>query len=92
VFHPYYPPETIGEHLKVEQRSCFAAGIREIDEGEFLLVFLDKGAITRVESFPRSLGDFDESGRCSGQPIRKVLAQFTVERTPAGRMFFHCSL
>jgi hypothetical protein len=80
VFSPYYPKAGVCNTLRLNASQCSAAGIRDVDEGEFLLVFLQRTAISRIESFPRTVGNFDES--CLEKDIARSAAVFTVERRP----------
>lgn len=80
VFGPYYPKEAVCKTLRINGSQCSAAGIKDVDEGEFLLVFLHRNAISRIESFPRTVGNFDES--CLAKDITRGVAAFTVERRP----------
>ena len=80
VFGPYYPKDGICKTLKLNDSQCSAAGIRDVDEGEFFLVFLQRGAVSKIESFPRTVGNFDES--CLAKDIARAAAVFTVQRRP----------
>ena len=40
VFGPYYPKDEICKTLNLSVSQCSAAGIKDVDEGEFLLVFI----------------------------------------------------
>jgi hypothetical protein len=80
VFGPYYPKDAICRTLKVADSQCSAADIRDVDENEFLMVFLERGAVSRIESFPRTVGDFNES--CLAKDIARGTATVTVARKP----------
>jgi hypothetical protein len=80
VFGPYTPRDESCKTLKLPFSQCFAAGVRDVDEGEFLLVFMHDGKASRVEYLPRYVGNFDEA--CLANAISKSKAQFTVERKP----------
>jgi hypothetical protein len=80
VFGPYYPKDGICKTLRLDGSQCSAAGIRDVDEGEFLLVFLQRGGVSKIESFPRTVGNFHES--CLARDIARSAAVFTVERRP----------
>jgi hypothetical protein len=77
VFGPYYPKAAICQAIKLSQYECSAAGIRDVDEGEFFLVFMNGGKVTKTESFPR-FGDFDDA--CLAKDIPRPKAQFIVDR------------
>ena len=91
VFGPYYPKDEICRTLKLGASQCSVAGIKDIDEGEFLLVFMQHGAASETLRFPRTIADFDESGRCLAKAIGKDVAVFTVERK-ANRVYLVCHL
>lgn len=82
VFSPYYPKDKICQKLKVTLSQCSTRGVRDVDEGEFLLVFMQQGTISQAVRFPRTIANFDESEKCLAQPIRKSGAVFTVKRKP----------
>lgn len=77
-FGPYYAKDGVCRTLKLADSECLTAGIRDIDEGEFFLVFMQNGRVSRVESFPRTVGNFDEA--CLAKEIPRAKAQFKVER------------
>ena len=79
IFAPYQPKDWICETVKVPEPQCSRAGIRDVDEGEFLLVFMQGSQVTNIEYFPRT-ADFDESNRCMGKAIVRSEALFKVER------------
>jgi len=80
VFGPYYPKAEICKTLRLTDSQCSSAGIKDVDEGEFLIVFLERGAVSKTESFPRKISNFDES--CLTKPIVRNSATFAVERRP----------
>jgi hypothetical protein len=43
-------------------------------------VFLQRGGVSKIESFPRTVGNFDES--CLVRDIARSAAVFTVEQRP----------
>jgi hypothetical protein len=86
VFNPYAPRDHICSTIRVPEQQCSAVGIRDVDEGEFALVFMESGAVARVEYFPRRIGDFDESDRCLAKPIAKRAAKFAVQRQERVRL------
>src|SRR5436309_1586786 len=69
VFAPYSHTDGICRTLKLSASQCTAAGIKGVDEGEFFLVFVQHGAVSETLSFPRTIAEFDESGRCSAKGI-----------------------
>jgi hypothetical protein len=81
VFGPYYPKGAICRTLNLADLQCSAAGIKDVDENEFLLVFLERGEVSRIESYPRAVGNFDES--CLAKDIARSAATVTVERKPS---------
>jgi hypothetical protein len=83
VFGPYYPKDNICRTLKLADQQCSAAGIADVDEREFLLVFTQHGAVSETVRFPRTIANFDESERCLAKTIGREAAVFTVERKPA---------
>ena len=56
VLGPYSPKDETCKTLRLNSSECSAAGIRDVDEGEFLLVFLQRGKVSKIESFPRTVG------------------------------------
>ena len=83
VFAPYYAKNEICKTVKLSASQCSATGIEDVDEGEFLLVFMQHGAVSETQSFPRTIADFDESERCLAKSIRRDAAVFRVERKSA---------
>jgi hypothetical protein len=81
VFGPYSPKDETCKTLRLNSSECSAAGIRDVDEGEFLLMFLQRGKVSKIESFPRTVGNFDDN--CLAKDIARSAAVFTVERRPA---------
>lgn len=82
VFGPYYPKNDICKTLKFTALQCSAAGIADVEEGEFFLVFTQRGAVSETVRFPRTIADFDESERCLAKSVGREAAVFTVERKP----------
>ena len=80
IFSPYYPQKEICEQVRVTEGQCSAAEIKDVDESEFLLVFMRGGSLVKVENFSRKMGDFDRS--CIAKPIAREAALFSVERSP----------
>lgn len=91
VFAPYSPSDEICRTLKLIASQCSSAGIRGVDEGEFLLVFMQHGVVSQTLSFPRTIADFDESERCSAKAIARGVAVFAVQRR-ANRVYLVCRL
>jgi hypothetical protein len=82
VFGPYYPKDAVCRALKLDASHCSAAGVSDVDEGEFLLVFMNGGAISETVSLPRTVANFDESDRCMARGISKDETIFAVTRKP----------
>jgi hypothetical protein len=78
------PKDEICRTLKLAESQCSKAGIRDVDEYEYLMVFLHSSAVSRIESFPRKFGDFDDI--CLGKDITKAESVLAVERTPKIRL------
>jgi hypothetical protein len=91
VFGPYYPKDEICRTLKLSASQCSTTGIKDVDEGEFLLVFMQHDTVSETESFPRKIADFDESERCQAKRIRRDAAVFTVEHKTGG-VYLVCRL
>jgi hypothetical protein len=89
VFSPYTPHEEICKAVKLAEAPCSKAGVRDVEEGEFALVFLQDGTLVRMESFPRKLGNFDESERCAGRQIGRGDARFRITQRE-GLPFLTC--
>ena len=84
VFGPYTPKGEMCSTLKLSESQCSKAGISDVDEYEYLMVFLHSSAVSRIESFPRKFGDFDDI--CLGKDITKAESVLAVERTPKIRL------
>lgn len=82
VFGPYYPRDAICRTLNLNASHCSEAGVKDVDEGEFLLVFMQGVAVSQTVRVPRNVANFDESNRCLARPIRRSAAVFTVKRRP----------
>ena len=54
VFSPYYPKDDICKALKLTPSQCSAESIRDVDEGEFFLVFMQQSAISKTVRLPRA--------------------------------------
>jgi hypothetical protein len=80
VFAPYSPKDDICKKVGLPPHECSTANLRDVDEGEFVLVFTHSKVITHLESFSRRIGNFDESERCAAVPIGIDRALFKVER------------
>lgn len=83
VFGPYYPKDAICRTLNLSASHCSEAGVKDVDEGEFLLVFMQGVAVSQTVRVPRNAANFDESNRCLAKPIRRSAAVFTLKRKPA---------
>lgn len=89
VFGPYSPKGEICRTLNLSASRCSVVGIKDVDEGDFLLVFMQNGAVSETLTFPRTIADFDESGRCLAKAIGRDAAVFTVERK-LNRVYLVC--
>jgi hypothetical protein len=78
VFGPYSPKEQICETVKLSKHECSVGGVRDVDEGESLLVFMNGSTLSKIESFPRLAGNFDDN--CLAKDIPRAKAQLTVNR------------
>jgi len=88
VFGPYMPRDKICRIAGLSERQCAKADIDDVDESEFLLLFVNKGEVSRVERVPRSVADFDETEKCSAKLIKRADAVFSVVRNP--RVYLMC--
>ena len=82
VFNPYYPKDDICRTLKIDLPRCSRAGVTDVDEGEFLLVFTQNSEISQVVRFPRAIADFEESEKCIAKGIARNAAIFSVRDEP----------
>jgi hypothetical protein len=89
IFQPYSPKDEICAKLGLNAERCGAADVRDVDEGEFLLVFMQQDELTHIEYIPRFV-EFEESERCLARPIKRAAATFSVERRD--RSVLHCQL
>jgi len=89
VFGPYSPKGEICRTLNLSASRCSVAGIKDVDVGDFLLVFMQNGAVSETLNFPRTIADFDESGRCLAKAIGRDAAVFTLERK-LNRVYLLC--
>jgi hypothetical protein len=62
----------------LNKENCGKADIRDVDESEFLLVFMHREELTHVEYVSRFV-EFEESERCLAKPICRAAAAFKVE-------------
>ena len=98
IFGPYYPKDEICKKLELTTPECSKAGIFEgaryeasslaVGEGEALLVFLHGPSVSRVESIPRTIANFDES--CLDKKISKGAAVFQVTQPQPGVVYLVC--
>ena len=86
VFGPYTPKDRICQTLNHSASKCSYEGIRNVDESEFLMVFLHGASVTRVESLSRMVGDFDNN--CLNKDLKRDRAVLSVERRP--RVYLEC--
>ena len=78
VFGPYTPKKEECQTLKHSESQCSYEGLRDVDEGEFLMVFLHNASVIRIESLPRTVADFDD--RCLNRDFKRDAAVFFVEK------------
>jgi len=64
----------------ISKKRC--SKIEDVDEVEHLLLFVDKGDLSRVEHVPYTVADFDEGKKCSAKLIERKNAVFSVVRNP----------
>jgi hypothetical protein len=88
VFGPYDDPKTMCEAINIPPADCSWAGFNEVDEGEFLLVFMKGEKIVRRESLSRFVADFDQT--CLRKAVARVNAHFVVDRR-SSRVYLMCS-
>jgi hypothetical protein len=87
VFGPYSYPEGMCKSLGFSSNECSAAAFQDVDENDFLLVFLKDRTICYREKFSRSKGNFGES--CLGVPISRSEARFAIARRD-GSVYLVC--
>ena len=90
VFGPYSYPEGMCKDLGFSAPECSAAGLKDVEEGDFFLVFLKGRTITHREIFSRLKGNFDQS--CLAKAIPRVNARFAIDRREAGGVYLTCRL
>jgi hypothetical protein len=86
IFGPYTPKDQICQTLKHSVSQCSYEGIRDVDESEHLIVFLHSASVTRVESLPRTVGDFDDN--CLNKDLKRDAVVLSVQRRP--RVYLVC--
>jgi|SRR5579859_1108480 len=87
VFGPYSGKRGICITLKLAEPQCSKEGIRDVDENESLMVFLHGAAVTRVESLPRVVGNFDDN--CLDKDLKRVETVLFVDRRPQVYLVCH---
>ena len=87
VFGPYTPRTFECQTLKRSVSQCSHEDLREVDEGENLMVFLHESSVNRVESIPRTIVDFDSS--CLNSDFKRATAEFLVEKRPRAHIVCH---
>ena len=80
VFGPYTPKDQICQAVKHSASQCSYEGIRDVDEYEYLMVFLHGASVTQVDSLPRTV-DFDNN--CLNKDLKRDAAVLSVERRPS---------
>ena len=88
VFGPYSYPDGMCKDLGLSSRGCSAAALKDVDEGDFLLLFLKDGTITYRETFSRLKGNFDQN--CLGKAIPRADARFAIDRRGRGGVYLVC--
>jgi hypothetical protein len=88
VFGPYSYPEGMCKTLGLSSHNCSAAALKEVDERDFLLLFLKDRKITYRETFSRLKGNFDQS--CLGKAIPRADARFAIDRREGGGVYLAC--
>jgi hypothetical protein len=81
VFGPYTPNGQICRTLKHAEAQCSHERIRDVDEYESLIVFVRGASVTRMESLPRTIADFDHG--CLNKEFKRDAAVLSVHRRPA---------
>lgn len=87
VFGPYSPRDEMCSTLKLAEPQCSKGGIRDVDEYEFLMVFLHGAAVTRIESLPRMVGNFDDN--CLEKDLKRDGTVLAVDRRPQAYLVCH---
>jgi hypothetical protein len=88
VFGPYSYPESMCKDLGFSSRECSTAALKDVDEGDFLLVFLKDRTICHRETFSRLNGNFDKS--CLETAIPRAAARFAIDRRAGGGVYLVC--
>lgn len=78
VFGPYDYPKAMCDAIEISPMDCSWTGFADVDEGEFVLVFMNGRKIAHRENFPRFIGDFDQA--CLRKKVAKSKARFTVDK------------
>jgi hypothetical protein len=87
VFGPYADPKGMCKTIKLSPSECSTANFSDVDEGEFLLVFMSGHKVARRESFRRLIGNFDDA--CCWKAVARAKAQFTIDRNSSG-VYLRC--
>lgn len=87
VFSPYTPKDFECQTLKRSVSQCSHDDLRDVGEGENLMVFLHESSVNRIESIPRMIVDFDSS--CLNKDFKKAAAEFLVEKRPRAHIVCH---
>jgi len=66
---------------------CEAANLKNVDEGEYLLVFLNGRKVIRMERYSRLDGSVDKNGLAIGLTPKDAL--FSIERRIGGIYLTH---
>jgi len=79
VFGPYSGKQEICTAIGITENDCSRAGIRNLDEGESLLILMQARTLAAAERLPRSTANFDDA--CLAKNIPRSKALFIVNRT-----------
>ncbi|WNM57732.1 hypothetical protein [Candidatus Nitrospira allomarina] len=82
VFGPYSYPTQICHEIGLSASECDNAKLKDVDEGQHLIVFLVGGRVTYHEEVSRRIVNFDED--ILAKPIAKSEAMFLLERGSGG--------
>ena len=87
IFGPYSYPERMCRDIGFSKSECEAANLKNVDEGEYLLVFLNGRKVIRMERYSRLDGSVDKNGLAIGLTPKDAL--FSIERRIGGIYLTH---
>jgi hypothetical protein len=64
--------------IEISPMDCSWTGFSDVDEGEFVLVFMNGPRIAHRENFPRFIGDFDQA--CLRKKLARSKARFVIDK------------